>query len=259
MGYRHVLLDRNDRLAIVTVNRPESLNALNEWVIRDIFECMKDIEQNHLADCVILTGAGRSFVAGADISAMTDLKGDEGRDWTQEGAELMSFIENMRMPVIAAINGFALGGGCEIAMACDIRIASKKAKFSQPETGLGIIPGYGGTQRLPRLVGKGMAKYMIFTNDMIDATEAHRIGLVEKVVEPEQLMDVALEVAQKILQKAPLATRMAKRAINAATNTDLTTGVRYELEAYDIAFRSKDREEGMQAFLEKRTAVFRDE
>ncbi len=259
MDYQYVLLNVKNRLAIVTVNRPEALNSLNREVIADIYNCMQEIDRKQLADCVILTGAGRSFIAGADISTMVEMEGYEGRDWTKAGMDLMDLIENMRMPVIAAINGFALGGGCEIAMACDIRIASVKAKFSQPETGLGLIPGYGGTQRLPRLVGKGMAKYMILTNEMINAEEAYRIGLVQKLTQPEELMDTAYEVAQKILSKAPLATRMAKRAINAATNTDLATGINYELETYDIAFRSKDRKEGMQAFLEKRKPEFRDE
>ena len=231
---------------------------MNQAVIEDIFHCMKKIEQDHLADCVILTGTGRSFVAGADISAMVKMEGYQGRKWTKAGMDLMNFIENMSMPVIAAINGFALGGGCELAMACDIRIASTTAKFSQPETGLGLIPGYGGTQRLPRLVGKGMAKYMIFTNDMVDAEEAFRIGLVQVLAQPQHLMETAIEVARKILSKSPLATKMAKRAINASTNTDMVTGIDYELETYDIAFRSQDRLEGMKAFLEKRSAVFMD-
>ena len=259
MDYQYVLLNIKNRLATVTVNRPEALNSLNREVIADIYSCMQEIDRKHLADCVILTGAGRSFIAGADISTMVEMEGHEGREWTKAGMDLMDLIENMRVPVIAAINGFALGGGCEIAMACDIRIASVKAKFSQPETGLGLIPGYGGTQRLPRLVGKGMAKYMILTNEMINAEEAYRIGLVQKLTQPEELMDTAYEVAQKILSKAPLATRMAKRAINAATNTDLATGINYELETYDIAFRSNDRKEGMQALLEKRKPEFRDE
>lgn len=258
MVFQYVRLHIKDRLATVTIYRPDALNSLNREVIRDIFDCMREIDKNHLADCVILTGEGRAFVAGADISTMVEMEGYEGRDWTKGGMDLMDFIEIMRMPVIAAINGFALGGGCELAMACDIRIASTKAKFSQPETGLGLIPGYGGTQRLARLVGKGMAKYLIFTNDMIDAQEAFRIGLVEKLVEPEQLMQTTMEVAQKILSKAPLATRMAKRAINASANTDLATGIHYELETYDIAFRSQDRQEGMKAFLEKRKASFLD-
>ena len=258
MEYQYILKEMRDDLAIVTINRPEALNSLNREVIRDIFQCMKDIERDGVARCVIITGAGRSFIAGADISTMVEMQGHEGRDWTKGGMDLMDFIEAMKIPVIAAINGFALGGGCELALACDIRIASTKAKFSQPETGLGLIPGYGGTQRLPRLVGKGMAKYMIFTGEMVNAEEAYRIGLVEKLVAPEELMDVALKTAEAILSKAPLSTRMAKRAINAAQNTDLATGMGYELETYDIAFRSADRKEGMIAFMEKRTANFKD-
>ena len=257
MTYDYVLCEIEERLAIVTVNRPQMLNSLNRDVIRDLLNCMKEIQKNDLADCVIITGAGRSFIAGADIGVMVEMKGNEGRDWTKEGMDLMDYIEAMKVPVIAAINGFALGGGCELAMACDIRIASKKAKFSQPETGLGLIPGYGGTQRLPRIVGKGMAKYLIFTNEMIDGEEAYRIGLVEKLTEPEELMDVAIATAKKILSHAPVATRMAKRAINAATNTDIATGINYELETYEIAFQTEDRVEGMKAFLEKRKANFK--
>ena len=257
MTYEYVICNIEDRLAIVTINRPKMLNSLNRDVIKDILNCMKEIQQNNLADCVIITGAGRAFIAGADIGVMVEMQGWQGRDWTKEGMDLMDYIENMKMPVIAAVNGFALGGGCELAMACDIRIASKKAKFSQPETGLGLIPGYGGTQRLPRIVGKGMAKYLIFTNDMIDAQEAYRIGLVEKLTEREELMDVAIQTAKKIISRAPVATRMAKRAINASTNTDIATGISYELETYEIAFQTEDRIEGMKAFLQKRPANFK--
>lgn len=256
MEAKFILVETEDRLAKVTINRPEALNALNQQVIAELHECMKELNNKNLADCIIITGAGRSFVAGADIAAMVDMAKGEGRSWTKSGMDLMEYIEEMEIPVIAAINGFALGGGCELAMACDIRIASEKAKFSQPETGLGITPGYGGTQRLPRLVGKGMAKYMVLTGNMIRADEALRIGLVEKVVAPEELMNEATSVARTILGNAPIATRMAKRAINAAANTDLTTGVRYELETFDIAFQTQDRVEGMQAFLGKRAAEF---
>lgn len=257
MSYRYVLKEICGKLTIVTINRPDSLNSLNREVIKDIFDCLKEIEEEGIAECIIITGAGRSFIAGADISTMVEMKGHEGRDWTKGGMDLMDYIEEIKVPVIAAINGFALGGGCELAMACDIRIASTRAKFSQPETGLGLIPGYGGTQRLPRLVGKGMAKYLIYTGEMIDAEEAYRIGLVQKLVEPDSLMEVAIKISEKIIGKAPLATRMAKRAINASENTDLATGIKYELETYDIAFRSEDRKEGMVAFLEKRGANFK--
>lgn len=256
MGYRYVKIEVSERLAVVTINRPEALNSLNREVIKDIFDCMKELDALPSVDCVLITGEGRSFIAGADISTMVEMEGHEGRSWTKGGMDLMDFIESMQVPVIAAINGFALGGGCELAMACDIRIASTKAKFSQPETSLGLIPGYGGTQRLSRLVGKGMAKYLIFSGETIGAQEAYRIGLVERVVEPEELMDEAMGLAKSILAKAPIATRMAKRAINASANTDLATGICYELETYDVAFRSEDRKEGMQAFLEKRKPNF---
>lgn len=255
--YRYVLLELKNNLAIITINRPKALNALNPDVISDLYNCFQSIENNKKIDCIILTGSGRSFVAGADISIMSEASGNEGRDLTKIGQNLMDYIEGMRAPVIAAVNGFALGGGCEIAMACDIRIASDNAKFGQPETGLGIIPGFGGTQRLPRLVGKGMAKYLIMTGEQITAEEAYRIGLVQKIVKQEDLMQEAENVAMKILNKAPVATKIAKRAINVAENTDLPTGIVYELEAYDTTFHTVDREEGMKAFVEKRKAEFK--
>lgn len=202
---------------------------------------------------MILTGSGRSFVAGADIGAMRDFDVLPGRDFTMYGQRLMDYVEHLRQPVIAAVNGFALGGGCELAMACDIRVASEKAKFGQPEVNLGIIPGFGGTQRLPRLVGKGMAKYLIMTGEHISAQEALRIGMVQKVVPPEALMGEAERIAQLILSKAPVAILMAKCAINTAQDTDMSSGIAYEAEAYTTCFQASDRVEGMSAFLVDRS------
>ena len=256
MDYQFVEYRTQGRLAYVTINRPAALNALNAAVISELLDCFQSINSSSGIGCVILTGSGRSFVAGADIGAMRDFDVLPGRDFTMYGQQLMDYVEHLRQPVIAAVNGFALGGGCELVMACDIRVASEKAKFGQPEVNLGIIPGFGGTQRLPRLVGKGMAKYLIMTGDHISAQEALRIGLVQKVVPPEALMGEAERIAQLILSKAPVAILMAKCAVNTAQDTDMSSGIAYEAEAYTTCFQASDRVEGMSAFLEKREAAF---
>lgn len=257
MEYKYIQYKAEGALAYVTINRPEALNALNYEVIGELMDCFRNIDADQSIGCVILTGSGRSFVAGADIGTMRDLAVLDGRDFTMFGQQLMDYVENIRQPVIAAVNGFALGGGCELAMSCDIRIASEKAKFGQPEVNLGIIPGFGGTQRLPRLVGKGMAKYLIMTGEHIPAQEALRIGLVQKVVSPDELMGEAERVAKLILSKAPVAIRMSKCAVNVAEDTDMRSGIAYEAEAYTTCFQTADRTEGMSAFLEKRDPAFR--
>ena len=201
-------------IAYITVSRPKALNALSVEVLNELMAAFAAAEDDPDVKVVILTGEGRAFVAGADISQMVELTGIEGHEMMRHGARVMDFIENLSKPVIGAINGFALGGGCELAMACDIRIASEKAQFGQPEVNLGIIPGFGGTQRLPRLVGKGMGKYMIMTADYIRADEAKDIGLVEKVVAPEDLIPTCEEIAAKIIEKAPIAIKAAKIAVN---------------------------------------------
>jgi enoyl-CoA hydratase len=254
--YETLIIEKKDGYAVVKVNRPEALNALNLTVLRELSEVFAEISADAEIGAVVLTGEGRSFVAGADIAEMKDMDTVTGYDFFVQGQKVMEQIENTRVPVIAAVNGFALGGGCELAMACDIRLASEKAKFGQPEVGLGITPGFGGTQRLMRLVGVGMAKYLIYTADMIDAAEALRIGLVEKVLAPEALLEEAEAVAKKILSKAPLAVKASKAAINRGQDVDLRTGVAFEAEAMTLAFSSEDRREGMGAFLEKRAAEF---
>ena len=256
MDYQNIIFEVNEGIATITINRPKALNALNTDVLTELIDAFQTVNKTSSIKIAILTGAGRAFVAGADISQMRDLDTQAGRDMTVLGQSCMDLIENIDKPVIAAVNGFALGGGCEIAMCCDIRIASEKAKFGQPEVNLGIIPGFGGTQRLPRLVGKGMGKYLIMTAEMIDAQEAYRIGLVEKVVPAESLLEEAEKVARTIMSKAPIAIKMAKHAINNGGNCDLRTGVAYEAEAYTTCFSSQDRVEGMTAFLEKRGANF---
>lgn len=255
MTYQYVHFAVNNSIARITITRENALNALNMDVIRELRAAFAEAASGG-AGAVIVTGAGRSFIAGADIAEMEPLPGGAGRNYTKHGQDLMDCIEQHPLPIIAAVNGFALGGGCELAMACDIRIASTKAKFGQPEVALGITPGYGGTQRLPRLVGKGMAKYLILTGEMIDAQEAYRIGLVQKLVEPENLISEAERVAGLMLVKAPLAVELAKCAINAAQNTDLASGIAFEREAYQSTFNSRDREEGMRAFVDKRVPNF---
>lgn len=247
----------NDRITLITVNRPQALNALNPQVLDELYKAFEMFESDENADVAILTGEGRAFVAGADIVAMSTMSTLEGRNLGINGHKLMNYMENIEKPIIAAVNGFALGGGCELSMACDIRIASTKAKFGQPEVGLGIIPGFGGTQRLPRLVGKGMAKYLIFTADTINADEALRIGLVEKVVEPEALMDEVYEIAKKISAKAQLAIGLAKSAINDGYNLDMKIASKIEIESFGQLFSTEDQKEGMSAFLNKTNAIFK--
>ena len=238
MGF--VKTEQKGHVAILTIDRPEALNALTADVLRDLGEAMD------------LTGAGRSFVAGADIGEMKPLTAVEGKAWGNAGNDVFLKVENCTKPVIAAINGFALGGGCELAMACDIRLASEKAKFGQPEVGLGITPGFGGTQRLARIVGTGRAMELIFTAKTIDAAQAEKIGLVNAVCAPEELMDKAMEMAEMIAAQAQVAVREAKRCIRKGIQTDINTGLAFEAEAFGLCFSTADQKEGMSAFLEKR-------
>ena len=257
MEYEHILFEVKDGIGYVTMNRPEALNALNLEVVAELDDLFHRVDEDETVKVVIITGAGRSFIAGADIEEMGRLTGAEGREMVITGHKLMDMIENNRKPVIAARQGFSLGGGNELAMSCDIRIASEKAKFGQPEVGLGIIPGYGGTQRLPRLVGKGMAKKLILGAETIDAQEAYRIGLVDQVVPAEELMETAEALAKKICGMAPIAIDVAKSAINNGIQCDLKTGLRLEIESFYRAFSSEDRVEGMHAFVERRPAEFK--
>lgn len=215
MAYENVLLEKEDKLAILSINRPKALNALNKDTLMEIRQAVEEVSADDSIDLLIITGAGdKSFVAGADIAFMQNLTAIEGRAFGALGNQVFMMIEAMEKPVIAAVNGFALGGGCELAMSCDFRIASTKAKFGQPEVGLGITPGFGGTQRLPRLVGAGMAKQMLYTADVIDANEALRIGLVNQVVAPEELMNTVKAIAKRIISKAQVAVRLSKAAAN---------------------------------------------
>ncbi len=257
MAYQNVILEKEDRIAVLYVNRPAALNALNNDTLLDIQAAVAEIKKDANIDVLIITGAGdKSFVAGADIAYMQPLTAMEGREFGILGERVFSDIEDLNKPVIAAVNGFALGGGCELAMCCDFRVASTKAKFGQPEVGLGITPGFGGTQRLPRLVGTGMAKELIYTADVIGADEALRIGLVNHVVQPEELMDYVKGIAKKICSKGQLAVRLCKAAINAGMQTDIDRAMAIEADAFGLCFSTVDQKEGMGAFVEKRKAAF---
>ena len=255
--YQTIKYEVKNHIGYVTISRPEALNALNKTVLEELFDVFHRIDEDEDVRAVILTGEGRSFVAGADIAQMSTMNSPEGRAFVAYGQNVKHFMEKVEKPVIAAINGFALGGGCELSMACDIRIASSKAKFGQPEVGLGIIPGFGGTQRLAKLVGKGMAKYLILSAETINAEEALRIGLVERVVEPEELMPFVEKLAATIASKAPLAVGIAKTVINKGDHVDLHTGCAMEAEAFGVCCGTEDQKEGMRAFLEKRPAEFK--
>lgn len=252
-----VKIDKRDNVYILTINRPEALSALNEEVLTDLNEAIDIVIGDETARAVIITGEGRAFVAGADIGAQAVLDIEGGRKWGQNGSALFRKIEKMDIPVIAAVNGFALGGGCELALACDLITASTKAKFGQPEVGLGIIPGFSGTQRLPRRIGIAKAKELIYTGRMIKAEEAEKIGLVNQVSEPEALISDALALAAEITKNAPLAVKYAKAAVSRGMEVDIDNGIAVENELFAMCFGSEDQKEGMHAFLEKRQADFK--
>ena len=233
------------------------MNVLNLATMLELDDTIRSLEVNQRVGAVIITGSGeKAFVAGADIGEMADFGAMKAREWSRLRQQVFTRIERFPHPVIAAINGFALGGGCELAMACDIRIASDKAKFGQPEVALGIIPGFACTQRLTRLVGKGQAKMLIFSGEIIDASEALRIGLVDCIVPSANLLDAAKRLTKKINSKAPLAVSQAKLAINSGIEMDLESGCIFEAEAFGMCFSTLDQREGMHAFMEKRKVVF---
>lgn len=256
MEYRKLLLEKEEAVCRLTINQPDTLNALDTEVLRELDRAFDELAEEEEIRVVILTGAGRSFVAGADIAEMSRKDAAEGKKFGELGAAVFRKIELSEKIVIAAVNGYALGGGCELAMACDLRIASAKAKFAQPEVGLGIIPGFSGTQRLPRLVGIGKAKELIYTARVIDAAEACRIGLVNQVTEPEKLMEECQKVAAAIVEKAPVALRYAKEAINRGTEADMDTAMAIENHLFGLCFATSDQKKGMQAFLNKEKVKF---
>jgi enoyl-CoA hydratase len=257
MAYENLILAAENGIGIITINRPKVLNALNTATLGELKSAALEMDANDNVKVVIITGAERAFAAGADISEMMPMTAMEGARHGKMGQDAFSTIENLEKPVIAAVNGFALGGGCELAMACDIRMASEKAKFGQPEVKLGVTPGFGGTQRLPRLVGRAKAKELIFTGDMIDAAEAHRIGLVNSVHKPEELMDAAKKLAAQIAANGEIAVALCKRAVNNGIEVDLKSGCAIEAEVFGLCFSTEDQKEGMKAFIEKRPAQFK--
>jgi len=255
MDYEFLKIERQDGITVMKISAPKSLNALNSTILKEIDSFVSGLDNT--TRVLIITGDGeKSFVAGADISEMAHLNEPQGFEFGRLGAQVFRKIETLPIPVIAAVNGFALGGGCELAMACDIRIASVKAKFGQPEVGLGIIPGFSGTHRLPKLIGQGYAKEMIYTGKVIRADEALRIGLVNAIYEPEELMPKALEMATMMLKNAPVAIRLAKQSINEGYDLDADGAIALENKLFGQCFATKDQKEGMDAFLNKRKADF---
>jgi len=245
-------------VATLTVNRPKALNALNREVLEGIAQVLRDIRHDPAIRVLIVTGAGdRAFVAGADIAAMAEMGVSEGLEFTRLGHRVMNTIEELPIPVIAAVNGFALGGGLELALACDLIVASEKARFGQPEINLGIIPGFGGTQRLPHRIGHSRARELIMTGEMFDARTGFEWGLINKVTAPELLLDEANKLAAKIATKSGFALRQAKSALRAAATIEEDAGLRYEQSAFGVCFGSDDRVEGMQAFVGKREPEWR--
>jgi enoyl-CoA hydratase len=257
MPYETLLYAKRDGIATVTVNRPEKLNALNRKVKEELSACFQSIQADDEVRAVILTGAGeKAFVAGADINELAVLTPVEGKDASLSGQKVLDFIENLGRPVIAAVNGYALGGGCELAMACTLRVASENARFGQPEVRLGIIPGYAGTQRLPRLVGKGRAFEILLSGEPVTAQEACRIGLVNQVVARKDLMAAAEGLARKIMANAPLAVKFILEAVNHGMEMTQEDGAFLEATLFGLSCTTADMKEGTRAFLEKRPAKF---
>jgi enoyl-CoA hydratase len=247
-----LIFDKGE-IATVTVNRPQALNALNRLVVEDFARVLRDVRHDPAVRVLIVTGSGdRAFVAGADIAAMAQMTAIEGLEFSRLGHRVMQSFEDLAIPVIAAVNGFALGGGLELAMACDLIIASEKARFGQPEINLALIPGFGGTQRLPHRIGHARARELIMTGDMIDAKTAHQWGLVNKVVAAEQLLAETRSLAEKLASKSAIALRQAKAALRASFTMDEDAGLRFEQAAFGLTFASSDRVEGTTAFVEKR-------
>lgn len=253
MDFQNIILEKKDNIATITFNRPDAMNALNNQTRSEFREAMADVTADDDIRVIVLTGSGKAFVAGSDIKELQQTMPIDAHRIERLGA----LVENCHKPVIAAVNGFALGGGCEIVLGCDIIVAHEKAKFGQPEINLGIIPGGGGTQRLPRMIGVCRAKELILTGDIISAQEADRLGLVNKVVPIDELMPTVMEMARKIASKSTAATRIAKAAINRGMQVGLESGLAYEREMYSLALSTEDKVEGVSAFVEKRDPEFK--
>ena len=258
MDYKNLLLEFKQNVAVVTINRPDKLNALNGQTVSELSSVFDELKNNNDVSVVILTGSGeKAFVAGADISELNKLDTISAKEFSENGQEVFDKIQNFDKPVIAAVNGFALGGGCELALACHIRLASDNAKFGQPEVNLGIIPGYGGTQRLARIINAGRAAEYILTGDMIDADEAYRTGLVNHVYPQNELLEESLAMAGKIAAKGQQAIRLALKAVNAVNQMSLRDGQKLEASLFALCCGTEDFKEGTSAFLEKRKPVFK--
>jgi len=257
MSYQTLLLEVRDGIAFLTINRPDKLNALNDLVVRELHEAALAIKADAAVRGVILTGAGaKAFVAGADIGDLAKQGVIDGRQRALNGQQMLYALERLGKPVLAAVNGFALGGGCELAMACHIRLASENARFGQPEVNLGITPGYGGTQRLPRIVGKGNALYMLLSAEHVSAQDALRMGLVSRVVPQDQLLAEAEKLMKAIVAKGPVALALTIEAVDRGLETTLEEGLRIEADAFGLVASTSDMKEGLTAFLEKRPAKF---
>ena len=255
--YQTIRYEKKGSLAIAAINRPEALNALNGAVLEDLSQVVAQVERDSEVRAFILTGEGRAFVAGADIGEQSALDVASARRFSQIGSSIFRRIEKLEIPTIAAVNGFCLGGGCELARSFDLILASEKAKFGQPEVGLGITPGFSGTQRLPRRVGVAKAKELLFSGRMIGAAEAERIGLVNAVYPAEELMDAALEMAKSFIKNAPVAIKYVKAAVDRGMQMDIDGGIALENELYAMCFATEDCKEGLTAFVEKRPAEFK--
>jgi len=258
--YKNLIVEQTGAAGVITINRPEVLNALDIQTLQEVRAAMIDLAHESSIRGIILTGAGtKAFVAGADIAHLSTLGPREAHQFSEMGERTLRKIETLEKPVIAAVNGFALGGGCELALACDVIIASSRARFGQPEVNLGVIPGFGGTQRLSRLIGKNLARYMCFTGDIFDADWAHRVQIAAEVVEPDALLPRCIEIVETIATKGPLAVAAAKRVIQMGFNLNLDTALEMESMAFSGLFATADLKEGMQAFLNKRKAEFKGE
>jgi len=258
LQFQYVIYEKSERIATITLNRPEALNAFNKDVVEEILKALEDAKNDEKIRVVILTGAGeKAFSAGADIKTMKGFDALKARELSLMGEKLCTAIENFEKPVIAAINGYALGGGLEVAMACDLRIASDKAKMGQTEINIGLIPGWGGTQRLTRLIGKTKAKELVFTGKMIDAKTAERLGLVNMVVPADQFMETVRKFAMELAEKAPVALRIAKALINKGADMSLDAAIALEREGFGVVGSTEDLQEGVSAFIEKRKPVFK--
>ena len=258
MNYQNLLIEIKNKVAVITLNRPDKLNAINAQTMDELKNAFEEVTNNEDVFVVILTGSGeKAFVAGADIKELNMLDAISGKEFSEKGQEVFNIIENLNKPVIAAVNGFALGGGCEIALACHIRLASENAKFGQPEVNLGIIPGYGGTQRLTRLINSGRAMEYILTGSMINANEAYRIGIVNHVYPQNELMNKAFEMANKIISKSQYAVKQAIKAVNIVDEVSGKEGLNYEASLFGLCCGTEDFKEGTSAFLEKRKPEFK--